>query len=56
MLPTLSTLDGEATTTLVKALALYKAHFLTSVANIGGGIVANVLGYPVRVIDTDALQ
>jgi len=49
--PTLFTLDGEAITTTAKAVALYKAHFYTTVTDIGGDTLARVLGHPVRVID-----
>ena len=42
-------------TTQAKALALYKAHFLTVIADIGGGVAANVLDCPVRVMNVDAL-
>ena len=45
--PTLSTLEGEAITTPAKALALYRAYFLTVVIDIGGGLVANVSNYPI---------
>ena len=52
---TLLTLEREAITTLVKALALYRAYFLTVAVNIGGGVTANVSDYPVCVIDTNTL-
>ena len=38
---------------LAKALALYKAHFLTTAINLGGDTIANVLEYPTYVIGTD---
>ena len=54
--PTLTTPDGEAATTKAKALALYKAHFLTEAVDVGGGVAASVSDHPVRVMHTDVPQ
>ena len=51
---TLAIPDGKAVITLAKALALYKAHFLTTATDLGGDTIANVSEHPIRVINTNA--
>ena len=42
-------------TTPVKAVALYKAHFYTTVIDVGGNTLARVSDYSVRVIGVKGL-